>query len=216
MPAVEHIDAIKRLCPRTLIDVGANKGQFSLIARYLFPKIDIHAFEPLESARKSLQLVVSSPISVYPIALGELGGEATFFVTSRPDSSSLLKPTEHQKMAYGVTLASSLTIPVARLADLITVTNLPKPILLKADVQGGELAVLKGARELLSSIDAIYCEASFVRLYEAQPLANDLIAFLRTEGFLFSGAFNQSVTRKFGPTQADLLFCRARASDKLP
>src|SRR5947209_386367 len=48
VPAVEHIDAIESLKPRTLIDVGANKGQFSVVARYLFPKVVIHAFEPLE------------------------------------------------------------------------------------------------------------------------------------------------------------------------
>jgi FkbM family methyltransferase len=208
MPAVEHIEAIKRLNPRTLIDIGANKGQFSLVARYLFPEVEIHAFEPLERERNLLATVVAEPIAIYESALGELEGEATFFVTSHADSSSLLKPGAGQKAAYGVALSSTMTVPVARLVDVIDVRELPRPILMKADVQGGELAVFKGAKELLSSIDAIYCEASFVPLYELQPLANDLISYLAEEGFFLRGVFNQSTTARFGPTQADLLFSR--------
>ena len=148
MPAVEHVDAIKRLSPKTLIDIGANKGQFSLVARYLFPQIEIHAFEPLERERKLLASVISKPITIYEFALGELEGEATFFVTSRADSSSLLKPGASQEAAYGVGLSSTITVPVARLVDLVDVRHLPRPILMKADVQGGELAVFKGAKGL--------------------------------------------------------------------
>jgi hypothetical protein len=37
MPAVEHIEALKLISPKTLIDVGANEGQFSIVARHLFP-----------------------------------------------------------------------------------------------------------------------------------------------------------------------------------
>jgi FkbM family methyltransferase len=210
MPAVEHIEAIRRLNPRTLIDVGANKGQFSLVARYLFPEIEIHAFEPLAGERKLLAAVISQPITIYASALGETTGEATFFVTSRADSSSLLKPGAGQKAAYGVALSSTITVPVARLADLIAAAKLPQPILLKADVQGGELAIFKGAGQLLSSVDAIYCEVSFVPLYDVQPLADELIGYLAAEGLSLRGAFNQSMTRQYGPTQADLLFVRGR------
>ena len=208
MPAVEHIEAIKRLNPRTLIDVGANKGQFSLVARYLFPEIEIHAFEPLERERKLLALAISQPIKIYELALGETEGDATFFVTSRADSSSLLKPGAGQQAAYGVALSSTITIQVVRLDNVFDLKNLPRPILLKADVQGGELSVFKGGKKFLSSVDAIYCEASFVPLYELQPLAPELISYLAAEGFLLNGAFNQSSTTQFGPTQADLLFCR--------
>jgi FkbM family methyltransferase len=210
MPAVEHIDAIKGLNPKTLIDIGANKGQFSLVARYLFPEIEIHAFEPLEHERNLLVSVVSEPITIYKTALGELQGEATFFVTSRADSSSLLKPGAGQSAAYGVALSSTISVPVARLVDVIDVRHLPRPILMKADVQGGELAVFKGAKGLLSSVEAVYCEVSFVPLYELQPLAHELISYLAEEGLFLRGVFNQSTTTQFGPTQADLLFVRAR------
>ena len=206
MPTIEHIEAIERLAPKSLIDVGANKGQFSIVARRLFPDIEIHAFEPLETERKRLQSVVGKPVRLYATALGDAHGEATFFVTSRLDSSSLFQPGAGQEAAYGVVTQSSIRVPVARLSESFDISTLPRPILLKLDVQGGELDVLHGAEEILSSIDMIYCEVSFVQLYEGQPLATEITHYLAQRGFALKGVFNQSVTREFGPTQADFLF----------
>jgi FkbM family methyltransferase len=208
MPAVEHVRAMRGLKPKTLIDVGANKGQFSIVARHLFPEIEIHAFEPLDRERNLLESVVAAPIKTYATALGERNGEVSFFVTSQADSSSVLKPGSGQSEAYGVTLSSTITVPIARLGDALDVGSLPQPIMLKADVQGAELSVFKGAKEVLPLVETIYCEASFVSLYETQPLAHELIGYLADEGFFLRGVFNQSMTAKFGPTQADLLFCR--------
>jgi FkbM family methyltransferase len=210
MPTVEHIAAIKILNAKTLIDVGANKGQFSLAARFVFPEIEIHAFEPLERERNLLLSVIPQPINVYGTALGETAGSATFFIASRRDSSSLLKPGLAQKAAYGVTASSTATVPLARLDDVLDIEGMRKPILMKIDVQGGEMGVIKGARGVLASVEAIYCEASFISLYESQPLAHELIGLLAEEGFELRGVFNQSITDEYGPTQADLLFGRAR------
>jgi FkbM family methyltransferase len=208
MPAVEHIEAIRVLRPKTLIDVGANKGQFSLVARFMFPDIEVHAFEPLERERNRLLSVISEPIKAYHTALGETNGSAAFFITSRRDSSSLLRPGSAQATAYGVRPSSTVTVQVARLDDVLNIDGLRKPILMKIDVQGGEAGVLAGAKAALSSIEAIYCEASFVSLYESQVLAHELVDLLAKEGFGLRGVFNQSMTREYGPTQADFLFKR--------
>jgi FkbM family methyltransferase len=209
MPAVEHIAAIRAYSPKTLLDVGANKGQFSLMARYLFPDVEIHAFEPLVSERSIYERVVRPPVRIYPIALGRDPGEATFFVTSRADSSSLLRPAAAQKAAYGVQAERSISVPVMRLSDAVDLSTMQRPVFLKLDVQGGELDVLVGAESSLQFIDIIYCEVSFVELYQGQPLASEIVAYLTAKNFELRGAFNQSVTGKFGPTQTDFLFMRS-------
>ena len=42
-PTIEHIPALSRFSFRTVVDVGANRGQFASMARMLFPAADIHS-----------------------------------------------------------------------------------------------------------------------------------------------------------------------------
>jgi len=206
MPAVEHIEAIKRLSPKTLIDVGANKGQFSLIARYLFPDIEIYAFEPFSFEAEIFRSVVRGPVRLYDLAIGQALNSETFYVMSRRDSSSLLKPTPNQRLAYDVSPVSSITVQVARLCDFLELDSLARPILLKIDVQGGELDVLKSAGEAIRFIDFVYCEISYISLYEKQCTVDEIVRYTADHGLRIQGVFNQSVTSAFGPTQADMLF----------
>ena len=57
--------------------------------------------------------------------------------------------------------------------------------ILKMDIQGGELAALKGAQQLLENrgIACIYTEAYFIEQYEAQPLFHDISKFLYSYDF---------------------------------
>lgn len=141
---------------------------------------------------------------MYPWALSNKSDEADFF--SRRDASSLLVPGPGLKAACQIELEAVCRVQRRRLAEVIELSRLPKPILLKLDVQGGELEVLKGAGTDLAEIEFIYCEASFVKLYEAQPLIGHIMDFLKPFGFSLSAVFNQSITDEFGPIQADFFF----------
>ncbi len=212
MPALENGRVLQDIKVGSLLDVGANRGQFSLMVRHHFPDAPIHAFEPLEPEGKLLQSVVTDPLTYYPVALGANAGEATFHVTSRRDSSSLLMPGSVQQAASGVTLTTSINVRVARLADIVDLATLPRPILMKIDVQGGELDVLKGAADKLQLIDSIYTEVSFVPLYERQPLASDITSFLHERGFALRGVYNHFFAEGIGPTQADFLYVNGGSS----
>jgi FkbM family methyltransferase len=217
MPGVEHMEALACVDVGSLIDVGANKGQFSLVVRSRFPNAEIHAFEPQETEFQIFRSVVAGSVKHYTVALGAEPATAKFYVASRADSSSLFKPSKDHERVAGVTVSSSTTVPVVRLSDVIDVRTLTAPVLMKLDVQGGELDVLKGAADMLPFVDAIYTEASFVSLYERQPLAGEIIGFLAEHGFALRGVFNHSVIPEVGPLQADFLFVnRARDIRRIP
>ena len=205
MPTVEHIEALRSLSPRTVIDVGANRGQFSLIARHLFPTTQIYAFEPLESERRLYQSVVSGPVQMHSVALGAEKGSANFLL--RPEPIHLLFSLQAKTRSWHMAspLSSTTTVRVKKLESVIDLEALVGPTLLKLDVQGAELQVLQGAEKLLPLVDAIYCEVSFVELYERQPTAGAIVSFLDRHDFALRGVFNLSLTKQFGPTQADSL-----------
>ena len=206
---VEHLEAISFCAPATLIDVGANKGQFSTAVRGLRPEAVIHAFEPLPVAADRFASVFRGDplVHLHRLAIGAESATSTFFVADREDSSSLLKPGKGQQEAYGVGAKEQIKVEVRPLGSVIDLAALPAPVLLKIDVQGTELDVLKGI-ESLDPFDFIYVELSFVVLYEGQCLFEDVRAHLAGRGFSLRGVFNQSVTSAFGPTQADCLFVR--------
>jgi FkbM family methyltransferase len=209
--AVEHLEAIAQTKPTTVIDVGANKGQFSLAARAVMPDARIIAFEPLSDAADVYQRLFGDDrrVEIHRVAIAAQGSQAEFHVTNRADSSSLLAPGQGQHDAFGVDREKTISVPVARLDEVIDQASLQRPIMLKIDVQGAELQVLESCRTL-DQIDFIYVELSFIELYEGQPLALDVALHLAREGFELAGVFNQIATATFGPTQADFLFRRGR------
>ena len=208
--ATEHLDAIRFCAPATLLDVGANKGQFSTAVRMLFPKAIIEAFEPLPSAAERFAaLFAGNPqVTLNRIAIGSAEKDAIFYVTDREDSSSLLPPGVGQKAAFGVTAVDHIEVQVRPLEKVIDLEGLPHPVMLKIDVQGAELDVLRGI-SAFDYVDFIYVELSFVELYDGQALFEDVRSHLVERGFTLRGVFNQVYTEQYGPTQADCLFARA-------
>ena len=208
--AVEHLPVIRQTMPGSLIDVGANKGQFSLAFRAARPHAPIVAFEPLPDAARRFERMFGRDgrVLLHRLAIASEEGTASFHVADRSDSSSLLPPGPGQDAAFGVKGAETIEVVVKRLGSCVDFASLPRPIMMKIDVQGAELEVLRGCDEL-EQIDYIYVELSFVELYEEQPLFGEVSAYLASRGFSLAGVFNQVTSAAFGPTQADLLFKRA-------
>jgi FkbM family methyltransferase len=207
--STEHLIPIRLAAPATLLDIGANKGQFSLAATALLPNLDIVAFEPLAEAALTYEALFkgNGRVKLVKAALSNKVGTAAFFVTDRTDSSSLLKPGKGQKSAFNVSAERTILVEVGPLSSFVSMESLRRPIMLKIDVQGAELEVLTGCSEL-ALVDFVYVELSFVELYESQPKFEDVASFLNKQGFFLMGVFNQVTTPAFGPTQADFLFAK--------
>jgi FkbM family methyltransferase len=211
--SIEHERVLRNLGEiRTVLDLGANRGQFALVSRHCFPDATIVSFEPLSGpASRYRRVFVDDPAAVmHQVAIGPEAGEATIHVSKRDDSSSLLPITGMQNELFpGTAEAETKTIRVAPLADLVDVQSIQLPVLLKLDVQGFELEALRGCESVLGRIGFVYVECSFLELYAGQALADEVIAWLRERGFRLSGVFNMSYDASGRSVQADFLFERS-------
>lgn len=134
---------ITRICqPRkTFIDIGAHIGLILSEVLYLDPSIKMIAIEAIPAKVDSLRRRFPS-IELHNCALGDFSGEVPFFVNTRASGySSLSKPT-------GTKLGEivEIIVPMKKLDDVVSSNDVD---VIKIDVEGAELNVLRGAITLL-------------------------------------------------------------------
>lgn len=210
VPAIEHLVVLRSLVVDGVMDVGANRGQFTLACRQVLPRVPILAFEPIPDEAKTFRQVHGrdTGIELIETALGESSRVATLHLSRSPDSSSLLPISSDQvKLFPGTAGVGALTVPVQRLDDLAGRWVGRSRQLFKLDVQGFELSVLKGAVQTLGSCAHVYVECSEIPLYEGQALRAEVQSFLEGRGFRLVGRFNPSLSEG-RLIQADYLFSR--------
>lgn len=210
--AVEHDALPYRDGMRTVVDVGAHKGQFATLALERFPAASVVCLEPLVGPRTVLTSVTEGSDRVRVIAVAASNrteDQVRMHVSRLDDSSSLQAIGSRQVAAFpGTEEAGSTLVPTVRLDALLDPSDLVEPALLKIDVQGHEYEVLEGSEEILGAFRQVVVEVSFVELYEDQKLAGDVTALLHDRGLTLSGVFNLRRARSGECLQADFLFER--------
>ena len=104
-----------------------------------------------------------------------------FYVNNFSQASSVLKISENQKTFFPFTkISKKIVIPVKRLDNLSAEINLESPVLLKLDTQGFEKNVLIGCEKILSKVDYLLFETSFIRMYENEPLFDEMHDFVKS------------------------------------
>ena len=211
--SVEHYSLMSRLSISTLVDVGANVGQFTLLVTGLDPSVRVHAFEPLESPAAVFRKAFAGNerVTLHQFAIGPDDLQVGMNVSRRNDSSSLLEISSLQTQTFpGTEKVGTELVQVRRLEQLVTADDLTTPAFLKIDVQGYELDALRGCESMLGLFDFIYIEVSFLELYTGQALADEVIAFLHSHGLALTGVHNVQTAGDGKLIQCDCLFTRAK------
>ena len=206
-PLFELLPLLKKLKKvNTLIDVGSNKGQFSILMNNYYPNIKIYSFEPQKKFLAIQKRILPINNYFYNIAIGSTIGYKKFYITKREDSSSILEPANNESK-YKIKKIKKIRID--RLDNIINLKKLKKPVIIKLDIQGYELEALKGSKKILNKIDYLITEISFEKIYKKQVLEHNLINFLKKNNFLEVKRTN--ITKIGNKTfQADILFIKKR------
>lgn len=189
--------------PRTVIDVGAASQTAELYEEY--PKADILLIEPLREFEPSLRKIRDKYRAQYLLAAaGERPGTATLNVHPDHFGSSLLKEEEGPSVD-----GEPRQVPVITIDEVCTERNLKGPYLIKVDVQGAELQVLAGARQTLSSTEAIVLEVNLFGLMIGGPQFYDVISQMKSYGFVVYDIYGFTYRPYDGAlAQVDMVFVR--------
>ncbi len=172
--------------PATVIDVGAAFGDFTQECSKVFPDSRYILIDPLiENAEilTALAKKVSNGKHIMAVADSKVS-ERVLNVHTDLVGSSIYRERE-----AGLD-GEPRKVMATTLNQIQKENNLKGPYLLKIDVQGAELDVLAGAREILDQAEYIILEVSFFQFVKDGPQLYDIIAFMKSKGFVAYDTFS--------------------------
>jgi len=185
-----------------LIDAGANVGQTAAYLRSYFPRTQIHSFEPVRASFLQLQAGTKAFPNVHcrHAALGAARAQISMRLQEDSENNSLF--------AGDLTGFGSETVEVETLDAYCDEAGIGQVDLLKMDVQGYELQILRGAERLLAErrISFVYSEIGFSseqkEIQDFSALHQELVRW----GFSLAGFYEPF---RWGPHKRILGFCSA-------
>ncbi len=212
--ATETWGGLTRLPVRTVLDIGALRGEFAAdLLAPAFPDATIHCFEPSPEAFPLLADVAARSngrIVGHDFGLGEEDAELKFFVNvDFQASSSFLAQTEAVVEAFPqLERTEERVARVRRLDDVAAGLCIRSDLIVKIDTQGYETHVIRGGRETLRAAVGCIVEVQVAELYEGTSRFSDIYAELSGLGFAFCGTFDQRLSRDGNVLYFDGLFIK--------
>jgi FkbM family methyltransferase len=180
-PTFSMASMIQRLARRgwpikTVVDIGASNGKWSVECMKYFPNASYLAIEPIKERQEALEAAKNRYANFdYAICVaGEVeGGEVNLNVTQDLDGSTV----------DGQNPGTARTCPVRTLDSLITQRKLPGPYLLKFDTHGYEVPILSGAKTILANTTAIIMETNNFQLTQTSLRFPEMCSHMERLGF---------------------------------
>lgn len=175
-------------------DVGANVGLYSIVgALQMKIKGKVFAFEPerivFKLLKKNIELNVKDNIIALPFALGENNEEKIFYSSDTPNfgAHSFVQRADYKLKKKGIytKIKTSDTLIYEGIADI--------PTVIKIDVEGSEILVLRGMKNLLKDqkLKMIICEihTNLLPLFNSSEV--EVKEIIEQEGFRIDYCFNR-------------------------
>jgi FkbM family methyltransferase len=185
-----------------VLDIGAYEGEFYLMFKEFFPKADILMIEANEEKESKLK-----SIGPYKIALlgSEDNKEVDYYKCKDgvPTGNGIYK--ENTQFKFESEKKKSITLPTLLGSD-------NGYDLIKMDVQGSELDIIKGALPIIKKTDSLLLELQTLEYNKGAPMASDVISYLQSIGFDMVDILNLMYSENH-LIQVDVLFINRNRND---
>jgi FkbM family methyltransferase len=174
--------------PHVMLDVGAHAGWFFHCWHDWCPQASVHAFEPYPPSFANMQALYGSDpcVMLNETAVGSAIGKSELNVLADSlVSNSLLAPDQStwDEVHYRTGAVSRVTVPVTTLDAYCAQHAVDRVYLIKIDVQGFELEVLRGAQDTLARTDHVFVESAIRPLYHGSASFTAVADFMQSQGF---------------------------------
>lgn len=164
--------------PATAIDVGAYIGDWTRTFKLIFPRAKVLMVEPqLNYLGRLHGIAATAPdVELAPVLLGARQSPGVPFRLCESASSVLTESASHEPV-------TTISVPMTTLDAVTASTAFARPDIIKLDVQGYELEVLKGGEQTLSSAEAVLMEVNLIRILDRAPLFHESTQFMSEHNF---------------------------------
>lgn len=203
---------LRQLPIRTILDVGANLGQYASFLSGHFPTARLYCFEPLPKIFERLRAESKGRWEAFQYALGETVGAVEFHEhLDHSSSSSFLPTTSLTREFFPATQRErSTTVHCTTLDRSVSELSISivSELLIKLDVQGFEDRVIRGGVETFRKARVCIVEVNLDGLYTGQAEFAELVAQLYSLGLVYSGTLHQGYAPDGHAIAADVVFLR--------
>lgn len=183
--------------PKVVYDIGACVLHWANKAKQVWPEANIIPFEAMKAVAPLYKEAGFEHFAVGCV-LSDVTGEKVEFYENleHPAGNSLYKENNQLSPLADQLFPEDKKVvrKTNTLDDIVDLNDLPKPDLIKMDIQGAELKALKGATKTLESCDHLILELQHLDYNLGAPKAQEVIDYLKTVGFelvgntMFSGS----------------------------
>ena len=198
---------LKNLENGIILDVGAHIGDTTELYQNYFPGYKIFCFEPFSESCDYLKkrFINNSNIKIVKRALGSKDETRTLYVSNFSNLNSLQRPNER---VWGFAGKKSVDVETTTLDQFCNENDINQIDILKLDVQGAELDVLKGSKTIFEkgNVSLVYVEWQVVPLYENHHKYFKIAEFLAGYEYEIFNLYNINEARSGQIRWADAIY----------
>jgi FkbM family methyltransferase len=197
-PYLDKKHILAAVKPGAIFDIGAHCGDTTAAYAKHFRESTIYSFEPFPDSYNKLKTRFSDNrmVKIFQMAITNKDGVMDFYSNADSATNSLLPvASEAGKWADlpdDILLKDIVKVKVTSIDEFCAKEGIDRIMILKMDMQGGELQALEGAEKMLTNrtIYLIYSELLFVPLYVGQAEYHQVCGLLSKFGYRLFDMYN--------------------------